>query len=233
MNHRRSHTVKKIGKDYKHKKAILKSLSCDVIRHEKISTTKPKAKLLRSFLERIIHRSKVDSLHNRREVYKKIRNTKLLKKLFENIGKRYQNRNGGYLRIVKAGQRKGDAADICYVMLTEEILSNQNDNNDGKADGSKTSVGSKEKSKTIASKSSDLQSSKNDEKVSKDKEKQKSVTKKDSSLKKQDEKKQDEKKQDEKVKAEKKVQESKSDKEEIAKKTEKNTAKKSDKKSEE
>lgn len=225
MNHRRSHTVKKIGKDYKHKKAILKSLSCDVIRHEKISTTKPKAKLLRSFLEKIIHRSKVDSLHNRREVYKKIRNTKLLTKLFENIGKRYQNRNGGYLRIVKAGQRKGDAADICYVMLTEEILSNQNDNNDVKVDSSKSSADSKEKSKTVDSKSPDLQSSKNKEKASKGKEEKKSATKKDSSLKKQDKN-----KQDVKVKAEKKAKKPKGDKEEVAKKSENKTKNDTEKK---
>lgn len=160
MNHRKSHTVKKIGKDYKHKKAILKSLSSDVIRHEKILTTKPKARLLRSFLEKIIHRAKVDTLHNRREVYKKIRDTKLLKKLFENIAKRYQNRNGGYLRIIKAGQRKGDAADVCYVMLTEEILSGK--------DEKKTSD-----EKTVDSASS---SKENNKKETKDKESIKSTS---------------------------------------------------------
>lgn len=172
MNHRRSHTVKKIGKDYKHKKAILKSLSSDVIRHEKILTTKPKARLLRSFLEKIIHRAKVDTLHNRREVYKKIRDTKLLKKLFENIAKRYGNRNGGYLRIIKAGQRKGDAADVCYVMLTEEILSSKDEKKPSDEKIVDKSSSSKEKNKKETKGEKNIEPTASDKTVSSKEEKQ-------------------------------------------------------------
>ena len=125
MNHRNS--VKKIGKDHKHKKAILKNMALSILRHEKIKTTVPKAKIFRSFIEKIITRAKVDSLHSRRLVYRDIKNTLLLKKLFENIATRYKDRNGGYTRIIRVGQRKGDGAEMCYVCLVEENL-NSNSN---------------------------------------------------------------------------------------------------------
>ena len=120
----------KLGKDRKHRIAALRNLSLNIIKHEKIKTTLAKAKFLKSFLEKIITRSKKDNLHNRRLVHQDIRDTKMLKKLFEDIGKRYQNRNGGYLRIYRLGKRKGDAAELCLVELVEELLTDADKDKD-------------------------------------------------------------------------------------------------------
>ncbi len=113
---------KKIGKDSKHKSALLKNLALSFLRKERIKTTLTKAKVFRPFIEKVITRAKVDNLHNRRIVYKKIRNTNLLKKLFINIAKRYLNRNGGYTKIYKLGKRKGDGAQVCYIELVPELI---------------------------------------------------------------------------------------------------------------
>ncbi len=120
MNHRSK--IKKLGKDRKHRKAMLRNLSTSLLKSEKIKTTLPKAKVLKSFVEKIITRSKSDTVHHRREVYKNIKNTRILKKLFEDIGKRYKNQKGGYTRIYKAIRRKGDGATQCYIELVSEKL---------------------------------------------------------------------------------------------------------------
>jgi len=124
---RHSNASVKIGKDYKQKKAMLKNLTAQLVQHEKVVTTLLRAKAVRSYAEKIITKSRKDSLHNRRLVYKHIRNTALIKKLFEDIGKRYINRNGGYLRILKLGQRKGDGAKQCRIELVEELLESKTD----------------------------------------------------------------------------------------------------------
>ena len=131
MNHRNG--VKKLGRDRAHHRAILNNLALSFFKYEKIKTTKLKAKVLRSFVEKIITRSKVDDLHNRRLVYRNVRDTKIIKKIFEDIGKRFQNRNGGYTRIYQIGQRKGDGADICYLELVEELLTTKSDSDDKKS----------------------------------------------------------------------------------------------------
>ncbi len=120
MNHRNG--VKKIGKDHDHKLSLLKNLAENLFRHEKIKTTIAKGRLLKSFAEPLIERAKTDNLHNRRQVYRSIRNTDTLKKLFENIAKRYTNRHGGYTRMLKLNVRKGDAGEWVLVELVEESL---------------------------------------------------------------------------------------------------------------
>jgi len=99
------------------RKALLKGLVLSLVLHEKIKTTEAKAKSLRPLMERIITRAKVDNLRNRREVLKKVIAQKAVKKLFEVIGPRYKDRQGGYLRIIKLKARKGDAAKIALIEL--------------------------------------------------------------------------------------------------------------------
>jgi large subunit ribosomal protein L17 len=120
MNHQNG--VKKIGKDSRHRIALLKGLATSLFRHEHVVTTTAKGKSLKSFAESLIERGKVDTLHNRRMAYRAIRDTAVLKKLFENIGKRYQNRKGGYTRLLHLGMRKGDGGETCRVELVEELL---------------------------------------------------------------------------------------------------------------
>ena len=153
MNHRKS--VKKIGKDRKHKKAILRNISLSFLKYETIKTTVSKAKIFRSFIEKIITRAKKDTLHNRRLIFRDIKDTKLLKKLFKDIAIRYQNRKGGYLRLIRIGQRKGDAANMCYVSFVKDQIDsgsrvmNSTQSNDKK---SVTNLVSKQNNPTILKK---------------------------------------------------------------------------------
>lgn len=120
MNHQNG--VSKLGKDRRHRIAMMKGLAAELFRHEHVHTTLAKGKALKQFAEPLIERSKADTLHNRRMVYRHIRDTVLLKKLFENIGKRFQNRKGGYTRLLHLGVRKGDGGLTCRVELVEELL---------------------------------------------------------------------------------------------------------------
>lgn len=97
------------------RKALLKSLVLSLILHEKIKTTEAKAKSLRPLMEQIITRAKIDNLHNRREILKKVIAQNAVKKLFEVLGTRYKERKGGYLRIIKLQERKGDAAKMALI----------------------------------------------------------------------------------------------------------------------
>ena len=113
---------KKLGTGNKHHKAELRNLATQLLQYERIQTTILRAKLLKSYVEKIITRSKIDSLHNRRIVYKNIKDKLILKKLFTEIGVRYKTRNGGYTRIVRYKKRHGDGAELCYVELMPELL---------------------------------------------------------------------------------------------------------------
>ena len=117
----------KLGKDSKHRKALLRNLATSLLKSERIRTTTTKAKQLRPFVEKLITRAKKDTLHHRRLVYRDIKKREVLKKLFENIGQRYQNRNGGYTRIYKLHQRKGDDAQMSLIELVEEKMEGADD----------------------------------------------------------------------------------------------------------
>ena len=93
-----------------HRRAMTRNMVTSLLRFERITTTKAKALEVRRAAEKLITRSKVDSVHNRREAAKFIQDEKVLNKLFTEIGPRMKDRNGGYTRIIKIGQRKGDAA---------------------------------------------------------------------------------------------------------------------------
>ena len=155
MNHRNA--VKKIGKDYKHKKAILRNMALSILKHGQIKTTVVKGKIFRSFIEKIITRAKLDNIHNRRLVYRDIKDTILLKKLFENIAVKYKDRPGGYVRIIKLGQRKGDAAEMCYVSfvdnhmdvdVTSSTVSSENHQQSGEKQDAISTIESQKENKT-------------------------------------------------------------------------------------
>ncbi|MBL6693742.1 MAG: 50S ribosomal protein L17 [Proteobacteria bacterium] len=113
-----------------HRQAMMRNLAISLIDHEIIKTTVEKGKELRRFLEPLITKSKQDTLHSRRIVLSKLNSNPAVLKLFSEIGPRFSETNGGYLRVVKAGFREGDKADICYVELTNRSDSEQLESSD-------------------------------------------------------------------------------------------------------
>ena len=101
---------RKLNRKSSHRISLLKNLSKSLIRNEQIETTLPKAKDLRPFVEKLLHKGKTNSLHSRRKVYDYLRDMKLVSKVFDILAKRYSKRNGGYVRILKSGFRYGDSA---------------------------------------------------------------------------------------------------------------------------
>lgn len=118
--HRHQYKGRKLGRESAHRKALMRNLASQVILHEKITTTLPKAKEVRPIIEKLITRSKIDSVTNRRVAAKFLSNNdNSLRKLFEQIGPLYKDRNGGYLRIVKLGNRRGDNAEMAQIQLLD------------------------------------------------------------------------------------------------------------------
>jgi large subunit ribosomal protein L17 len=99
------------------RKALLNNLACHLILYEKIKTTEAKARVLRPLVEKMITRSKADTLANRRILLGKLPIKSAVKKAFEVLGPKYKERKGGYVRIIKLGQRKGDMAKIAQIEL--------------------------------------------------------------------------------------------------------------------
>ncbi len=116
MTHGVSH--RHFGRDTTARKALLRGLCMNLIEHGTIETTLPKAKDLRRVVEPLITKARVDTVANRRDVAKDITNPILLKKLFEEVAPRFVGVNGGYTRVMKAGFRQGDAADMAVIQLT-------------------------------------------------------------------------------------------------------------------
>ena len=110
---------RKLGVTSTHRVAMLRSMATILIKHEQITTTLPKAKELRPYVERIITLGKRGDLHARRQAYAQIRDEKVVDKLFTTIAERYKARAGGYTRVLKAGVRYGDAADMAVIELVE------------------------------------------------------------------------------------------------------------------
>jgi large subunit ribosomal protein L17 len=101
------------------RRALIKNMVTSLFTYERITTTKAKALEVRRFAEKMVTRAKVDSVHNRREIAKTITQDDVLKKLFTVLGPRFQNRAGGYTRILKLGRRYGDAAEMVILELVE------------------------------------------------------------------------------------------------------------------
>ena len=117
MRHRKS--GRQLSRNSSHRKALLQSLTNSLLRREAIKTTLPKAKELRRVAEPLITRSKEDSVHNRRIAFARLRDEAVVAKLFTELGPRYKQRPGGYLRIIKCGFRAGDNAPMAYVSLVD------------------------------------------------------------------------------------------------------------------
>ncbi|MFL2718554.1 MAG: 50S ribosomal protein L17 [Gammaproteobacteria bacterium] len=120
MRHRKS--GRKLNRNSSHRKALMKNLAIAFIERELIKTTVPKAKELRSFVEPLITMAKEDSVANRRKAFNKLRLDSVVNKLFTEIAIKSKDRQGGYLRIIKAGFRPGDKADMAYVEWVDRDL---------------------------------------------------------------------------------------------------------------
>jgi large subunit ribosomal protein L17 len=112
--------LRKLNRTSSHRLAMLRNMTVSLLRHEEIQTTLPKAKELRRVVEPIITLGKKPSLANRRLAFNRLRDRGMVEKLFEQLGPRYAKRNGGYLRILKTGFRKGDNAPLALVSLLDQ-----------------------------------------------------------------------------------------------------------------
>ena len=111
--------LRKLGRTSSHRLAMLRNMTVSLLRHEEITTTLPKAKELRRVVEPMITLGKKPSLANRRLAFNRLRDRDIVGKLFDDLGPRYAKRNGGYLRILKTGFRKGDNAPLALVTLMD------------------------------------------------------------------------------------------------------------------
>jgi large subunit ribosomal protein L17 len=110
----------RLGGSSSHQKALLANLATSLFEHGRITTTEPKARALRPYAEKLITHAKKGTLHNRREVMKKIRDKDIVHTLFAEIGPFFADRNGGYTRIIKVEARKGDNAPMAVIELVRE-----------------------------------------------------------------------------------------------------------------
>lgn len=128
MRHRKS--GKKLSRDTAHRESMLKNMSASLFEHELIKTTLPKAKELRRVAEPLITVAKNDTVANRRLVQARLNNKAMVKKLFEELGPRYENRPGGYLRILKCGYRSKDAAPMALVELVDRPMADEEEDSE-------------------------------------------------------------------------------------------------------
>jgi len=117
MRHRNS--GRQLNRNSPHRKAMFKNMAASLIDHEVIRTTVPKAKELRRVAEPLITLAKEDSVANRRVAFSRLRDNSAVGKLFADLGPRYKERPGGYMRILKCGFRPGDKAPMAYVELVD------------------------------------------------------------------------------------------------------------------
>ena len=120
MRHR--HGLRKLNRTSSHRLAMLRNMMCSLIKHEAIKTTLPKAKELRRVVEPMITLAKEPTVANKRLAFNRLRDREVVVKLFNEIGPRFANRNGGYTRILKMGFRVGDNAPMAYMELTEKAV---------------------------------------------------------------------------------------------------------------
>lgn len=128
MRHR--NTGRQLSRNSSHRSAMLRNLAASILRHEAVKTTLPKAKEVRRVVEPLITLAKEDSVAKRRLAFDRLRDREIVTKLFNELGPHYKARQGGYLRILKAGFRAGDNAPMAYVQLVdrEPAEGEQNEN---------------------------------------------------------------------------------------------------------
>ena len=117
MHHAKTH--RKFNRHSDHRRAMLANLAASLIKHEQITTTLPKAKDLRPVVEKLVTLGKRGDLHARRQAISQMRDLAMVKKLFEVIGPRYKDRQGGYIRVMKAGFRYGDSAPVAVIEFVD------------------------------------------------------------------------------------------------------------------
>ena len=113
---------RKLNRTSSHRKALFSNLVCSLIEHEQITTTLPKAKDLRHFADKMITLAKKNTLASRRQAIAFLRSNEIVKKLFDTLGKRYEKRNGGYTRVLKAGFRYGDCAPMAVIEYVDRDI---------------------------------------------------------------------------------------------------------------
>lgn len=129
MRHR--HSGRQLGRTSSHRQAMFRNMAVSLLEHEVIKTTLPKAKELRRVAEPLITLSKKDSVANRRLAFARTRSKSAVGKLFTELGPRYSERPGGYLRILKAGFRPGDNAPMAYVELVDRpVIADDDDDSE-------------------------------------------------------------------------------------------------------
>ena len=128
MRHRKS--GRKLNRNSAHRKALFKNLAIALIEQDIIKTTLPKAKELRKFVEPLITIGKEDTVANRRHVFSKLRSDQAVAKLFSEVSVNAKDRKGGYTRIIKAGFRPGDKADMAYIELVDRKLEDESISNE-------------------------------------------------------------------------------------------------------
>ena len=139
-----------------HRKALHRNMVTSLFRYERIKTTKTKALAVRRTAERLITRAKIDSVHNRRIASSRLFDEGIVAKLFTNIGPRMKDRPGGYTRIIKLGERPGDASEMVILELTDYVLKTDDAKDKKAKKAEKKAAKKKEKAK---SKSDDKKSS--------------------------------------------------------------------------
>src|SRR6266581_7354166 len=117
MRHGNAH--RKLNRKAEHRRAMFANMAASLIRHEQIVTTLPKAKDLRPIVEKLVTLGKRGDLHARRQAIAEMRDLAMVKKLFDVIGPRYKDRNGGYTRVLKAGFRYGDSAPVAVIEFVD------------------------------------------------------------------------------------------------------------------
>ncbi len=129
MRHKQS--GRKLNRNSSHRKAMFRNMAVSLMQHEMIKTTVPKAKELRRVAEPLITLAKTDSVAKRRLAYSRLRDRTIVTKLFNELGPRYKQRPGGYLRILKCGYRAGDKAPMAIVELVDRPYSEEENENIG------------------------------------------------------------------------------------------------------
>ncbi|GAB6966564.1 50S ribosomal protein L17 [Komagataeibacter kakiaceti JCM 25156] len=114
---------RKLGVTSSHRLAMFRNMAVALIKHEQITTTLPKAKELRPVVEKLITLGKRGDLHARRQAFAQLRDDKIVSKLFATVADRYKTRSGGYTRVLRAGMRHGDAADMAVIELVDRDVS--------------------------------------------------------------------------------------------------------------
>ena len=105
----------RLGGSPSHQRKILANMAASLIAEERITTTEARAKMLRPYVEKMVTKARRGDLHARRMVLRKIQNNDVVTKLFDDVGPRYEDRDGGYTRIVKLGPRRGDGTEMCII----------------------------------------------------------------------------------------------------------------------